>query len=601
MQSIRALFFTGLTFFVHLLYAKTGQLQLITHNFEHPQLKTWAIENVNLLGGLQKGVDFMRLNEGDELRLVQSADSLSQAHGFLSFDYRIYGLTASYTAETAQQLLPKIRMEIQNKFNLGSNLPYVLMISWFQHQSNQADMLLYIQWNGFTRLVDYDETRRSLIESLTKDAHSATQATNPFSPQLAMATTLSKFRILLTPVLIGYFIVEGQKYTANDTLFTCQCGTAIKLAAFRSNNLPYTKTGKQKWNNETKYLFNNIGELDRTKASPNSGTVIQAEFTDSVGVQYTAILRVFVVDVDFADANGRFSFDDNEVKKYSSFKKDENGDIIRGKNIPKSFSDNVVVQITPRSVAHKVYFSTSASTVNPNRATSARQIVNISHRGNTYMDNLVTHVGSDTGCDYGKLSLLHPDSITLRIKIIWASDNANYILNPGQITGQLFGEVSRIFERVGIYIAPRSVESVIINYDLDHDSLLLRPSKKEMGQLVNKYNANQSIFSNKVIPGSNVIGVFFVHGLVQDPNSDSVAGVALLGANALALPAGFRGGARTLAHEIGHAAFSFLETIEITPQGTDSDNLMSYLTTGSMLRIFQWEQIQLAINGMSRN
>lgn len=85
-----------------------GHFQLLTKNYQHPALKTWAQENEPLLSGLQRGMDLMKLVDGGgELRLVQSADSLSQAHGFLSFDYRMYGVTTSYTLDDAHSLFPK--------------------------------------------------------------------------------------------------------------------------------------------------------------------------------------------------------------------------------------------------------------------------------------------------------------------------------------------------------------------------------------------------------------------------------------------------------------------------------------------------------------
>jgi hypothetical protein len=669
----------------------------------------------------------MGLDGSEELRLVQSADSLSQAHGFLSFDYRIYGVTASYTPDNAQSLLPKILEEMNSTFNVGASTPLVLMISWFQHQTNRADMLLYIQWDGFARLSEFDSGRRGLIETLTKDAYSSSPGIHQHTPQKALAAAISKFRILLNPVLTGYFLVDDTLYTENDTLFTCQCAKPIRLAAYRGANLPFTKNGKQKWNNAAKYLFDNIGELDRMKASPNSGTVVQADFTDSVGVQYTAKLRVYVVDVDFEDAKGSFSFDDNTVQQYSSFKRDANGDIIRGKNIPKSFTDKVIVKIDPGSVAHKVYFSASGSTVNPIKANanSTKQTVDISHMGNTYMDNLVTHVGSLTGCDYGKLALLHPDTITIKLKVIWVTeedddvqiiplnngrmmsigilsgsdnilqstpsrddartpdgrsihtgnngllessvdpndiqssqisgnnrgemnqraisygankfldtnisglggddramrgisldtaihsgvngicetqaDGLSNILNSGQINSPLIAGVDQIFRKVGVYVTLKSVESASINYDLDHDGLLLRPANKEAAQLLNSYNFKQKIYNNKILPGFNTVGLFFVHGLVQNYAVGVVDGVAISGSKSFVLPFNYSGGARTIAHEIGHAAFSFLDTISIIPQGADPDNLMSYYTTGTMLRMFQWEEIHLAIAGITRN
>ncbi len=395
-----------------------GTLRLLNTKFDHPQLRDWAAINTSLLSGLQKGVDLMLLNASGELHLVQSADSLGQAHGFLSFDYRIYGPTTSYTVDNAQSLLPKVQLELQSKFNVNSNVPYVLMISWFEHKTKQADMLLFIQWDGFARLIEYDASRRALIESLTKDAYLFSQATS-LSPQQALTATLSKFRILLNPALVGYFVIEGKKYTANDTFFTCQCAQPIKLEAYRSNNLPFTKTGKQKWNNNAKYLFDNIGELDRMKASSNSGAIIQADFTDSVGVQYTATLRVYVVEVDFEDAKGRYGFDENQITQYTTYRIDSNGSFIRWKLIPKFFSDNVLVKITPSSVAHKVYFTTlnNSSILTPQKASSGSQTVTI-RVSNIRNDELITHVGSLQGCDYGKLKIWCPDTATVRIKFV---------------------------------------------------------------------------------------------------------------------------------------------------------------------------------------
>lgn len=396
--------------------AVEGQLQLLTHHFEHPQLKVWENENAPLLGGLQKGIDLMQLNDGDELRLVQSADSLSQAHGFLSFDYRIYGIAASYTADNAQSLLPKILAELQTKFNVGSSIPFVLMISWFEHEANQADMLLYVQWNGFARLSAYEPLKRGQIEDLTNDAFGSTFANNTNYFQKALAAALAKFNLLLNPVAVGYFIVDGKKYGPNDTLFTCQCAVVLKVNAYRNDSLPFTKNGKQKWSN-AKYLSGNVAEIDRMKASAISGTVIQADLTDSVGLQHSATLRVYVVDVDFEDAKGKYGFDENEIPQYISYSKDPNGDFIRWKNIPKTFSDNILVKIKPNSVAHKVYFSTGSGTVTPQKATSGSQIVTISV-GAVRADVLKTHVGGLQGCDHGKMTIWCPDTTTINIKYV---------------------------------------------------------------------------------------------------------------------------------------------------------------------------------------
>lgn len=469
------------------------------------------------------------------------------------------------------------------------------MISWFQHQTNQADMLLYIQWNGFSRLVEYDANRRSLIKSLTEGAYIPAKVANPYVPQQAMAAALSKFKILLDPVLPGYFVVEGKKYTANDTLFTCQCAQPIKLTAYRSNSLPFTKTGQQNWNNG-KYLFDNVGELDRIKASSDAGVVIQATFTDSVGVQYAATLRVYVVDVDFEDADrSKFSFDDNSVQQYLSFKRDPQGDTIRRKLIPKSSSDDVIVKITPASVAHKVYFKGNSSIVNPTKASSARQIVNISHTGNAPQSSLFTYVGSLSGCNYGSLSLVHTDTVTIKLKIIWVTADSTSSVVVGQMPPGLINGAGQIFGHVGVYVKVKSVEAIRINYDLNRDSLLQEPEIGEITALLNGYNEKQGSSSDRIEAGTNIVGVFIVKGFSGHNTRNLFNGNRGCGA------ANEFHRRRTLAHEIGHAVFYFVDLITIIPPGTDPENLMSYDDhRGTMLRMFQWEQIHIALKSMRR-
>ncbi|MBK7477904.1 MAG: hypothetical protein IPI11_18560 [Haliscomenobacter sp.] len=77
--------------FINAVQALDGRLHLMTRNFGHPTLRTWAIENAALLKPYQKGLDLMGLENQAEGPLLAAADSLSNAHGWLTFDYRLYG------------------------------------------------------------------------------------------------------------------------------------------------------------------------------------------------------------------------------------------------------------------------------------------------------------------------------------------------------------------------------------------------------------------------------------------------------------------------------------------------------------------------------
>lgn len=176
-----------------------GTLRLLNTKFDHPQLRDWAAAHPNLVTAqLQRGLDVLGLQDAaGESKLSQAADSLGLAHGFLTFDYRISGLLASFTEETAGKLLPEIQQKMGVEYGVGAGQPYVILISWISYQSIKFQMLRHINWEGFSRLNEYSAEEKLVIEAGSLEEFSHSMSSNLNQLGLALSKVQLTFKWLL--------------------------------------------------------------------------------------------------------------------------------------------------------------------------------------------------------------------------------------------------------------------------------------------------------------------------------------------------------------------------------------------------------------------
>jgi hypothetical protein len=304
-----------------------GTLRLLNTKFDHPQLRDWAAAHPNLVTAqLQRGLDVMGLQDAaGEAKLSQAADSLGLAHGFLTFDYRISGLLASFAEETAGKLLPEIQQKMGAEYGVGAGQPYALLITWISFQGKQLESLFYVNWQGFSRENAYSEDDKSFIKNAAAQTfYSGDEEVNGIFrisaraniSSIQMATTIMKFFLLLNDLFIedAYFMVNGKKYMKDEILIICTCiDNPIKIEVFQANNTPFPESTI--WPGTSTTTGPSINFED--KATPQTSYSISAQYIEN-NVTYSAKLSVVVIKkIDYKESSTNFFFDNNEIKGYA--------------------------------------------------------------------------------------------------------------------------------------------------------------------------------------------------------------------------------------------------------------------------------------------
>lgn len=305
-----------------------GTLRLLNTKFDHPQLRDWAAAHPSLVTAqLQRGLDVMGLQDAaGEGKLSQAADSLGLVHGFLTFDYRISGLLASFTEETASKLLPEIQQKMGTEYGVGAGQPYALLITWVSFQGKQLESLFYVNWQGFSRENEYSEGDKSFIKNAAAQTfYSGDEEVNGIFKisarinvsSLQMATVVMKFFLLLNDLLVedAYFMVAGKRYPNNETLVICTCiGDPVQISVFDKNGNSFPSNTE--WEG---FPFFGRGPIAQFEDYSDAQTeyFVMASFKDN-NIDYYAKLKVIVIKkVDYLKVDDKFFFDNNEINIYS--------------------------------------------------------------------------------------------------------------------------------------------------------------------------------------------------------------------------------------------------------------------------------------------
>lgn len=307
-----------------------GTLRLLNTKFDHPQLRDWAAAHPNLVTAqLQRGLDVLGLQDAaGEGKLSQAADSLGLVHGFLTFDYRISGLLASFTEETAGKLLPEIQQKMGAEYGVGAGQPYALLITWVSFQGKQLELLFHVNYEGFSRKSSYTIEQLALYKDLSASVfQTGDDEVNAIlkigslvgTAWSRSASTVMKLYLLLlnAPVPGAYFLVAGRSYRANDTLFLCICDNdSVQITAYQSPNILFPADTKWKGFKNNHPRKGPIAGFERNNPTDSVGIFIEASFKDQSGQNQSAALRVVVFEVDFSSASRTYFFDPNEIKAY---------------------------------------------------------------------------------------------------------------------------------------------------------------------------------------------------------------------------------------------------------------------------------------------
>lgn len=342
-----------------------GTLRLLNTKFDHPQLKAWAdVHPETLSAHLQRGLDVMRLQDPvGESKLAQAADSLGLAHGFMTFDYRISGLLASFTQETAEKLLPEIQQKMGAEFGVSGSQPYALLITWISAKSKQLELFFYVNYEGFSRKSSYTTEQLALYKDLSASVfQSGDDEVNAIlninslvgTAWSRSASTVMKLYLLLlnAPIPGAFFRVAGRSYGANDTLFLCICDQdTVQIVAYQNANTLFP--ANTKWKGFKNNHPNNgpIAGFERNKSTDSLGVFIEAYYKDQSGQSFSTTLRVVVFEVDFSSASSAYFFDPNETNAYTTQYKRTRRILNKPKRwlfINSTGQEQAIIKTTPR-------------------------------------------------------------------------------------------------------------------------------------------------------------------------------------------------------------------------------------------------------------
>lgn len=308
-----------------------GTLRLLNTKFDHPQLRDWAAAHPNLVTAqLQRGLDVMGLQDAaGEGKLSQAADSLGLAHGFLTFDYRISGLLASFTEETAGKLLPEIQQKMGAEFGVGAGQPYALLITWISFQGKQLELLFHVNYEGFSRKSSYTTEQLALYKDLSASVfQTGDEEVNAILKigslvgtawSRSASTVMKLYLLLLSDELPNaFFRVNGQTYLNNGTVTVCIClSDTIQVIAYQApGNLFPQNTAWSGFQNAHQPL---TGPTAAFESITPDIKFIKASFKDQAGQDQNAQLRVIFTTVDFQEHGGATHyFDPNTIQEYTS-------------------------------------------------------------------------------------------------------------------------------------------------------------------------------------------------------------------------------------------------------------------------------------------
>jgi hypothetical protein len=308
-----------------------GTLRLLNTKFDHPQLRDWAAAHPSLVTAqLQRGLDVLGLQDAaGEGKLSQSADSLGLAHGFLTFDYRISGLLASFTEETAGKLLPEIQQKMGAEYGVGAGQPYALLITWVSFQGKQLELLFHVNYEGFSRKSSYTTEQLALYKDLSASVfQTGDDEVNAIlkigslvgAAWSRSASTVMKLYLLLLSEELpdAFFRVNGQTYTAEETLFVCTCrNDTVQILAYQSPGVPFPENTSWSGFENVHPVAGAISAIELTKETSRRGIIIQASFRDNNGQKQSIRLRVIALSVDYNEVmENQYFFDPNKIKEY---------------------------------------------------------------------------------------------------------------------------------------------------------------------------------------------------------------------------------------------------------------------------------------------
>lgn len=597
-----------------------GTLRLLNTKFDHPQLRDWAAAHPSLVTAqLQRGLDVMGLQDAaGEGKLSQAADSLGLAHGFLTFDYRISGLLASFTEETAGKLLPEIQQKMGVEYGVGASQPYALLITWVSFQGKQLELLFHVNYEGFSRKSSYTTEQLALYKDLSASVfQTGDDEVNAIlkigslvgTAWSRSASTVMKLYLLLlnAPIPGAYFRIAGRTYGVNDTLFLCICDSdTVQIAAYQSSNVLFPVDTKWKGFKNSHPGKGPIAGFERNNPTNNAGIFIEAYFKDQSGQNQSAALRVVVFEVDFSSASRTYFFDPNEINAYDT----QYERTRRILNKPKRWlfiRENMQEQARVSTIPNRNTFArlrSSSGTINlitnsifrlSNPGRGEHQVVDDGLRCDSldlgvfsrpqknvnasviivddFNDDIQvipprTQVANNSVCiTAGPNNVIDSRNIgddvidRVRNEIRCGPDNIcssiTTVVNPVQmnVIQTAMDSVRSVFGKVGVNLIIAAPVREAIYYDLNgNDSL----------DLINNHEEQRRLNLGCTRCANNVFVRFFfvpVMGLLTDPNTGlrgHVEGHATRGAHHMFIDVSGVDVVRTTVHEFGHGEYSLL-------------------------------------------
>lgn len=614
-----------------------GTLRLLNTKFDHPQLRDWAAAHPNLVTAqLQRGLDVMGLQDAaGEGKLSQAADSLGLAHGFLTFDYRISGLLASFTEETAGKLLPEIQQKMGAEFGVGAGQPYALLITWVSFQGKLLELLFHVNYEGFSRKSSYTTEQLALYKDLSASVfQTGDDEVNAIlkigslvgTAWSRSASTVMKLYLLLSnaPIPGAYFRVAGRSYGANDTLFLCICDSdTVQITAYQSPNVLFPVDTKWKGFKNSHPSNGPIAGFERNNSTNNAGIFIEASFKDQTGQNQSAALRVVVVEVDFSSASNTYFFDPNEIKEYNTQYEKSRKILNKPKRwvfIPENMQEQVNVTSTPRLPASHLRTSAGALGILSNSRFSLANPGTGTHQvfyNNLRCDSLELGVFSEPILDIRAIAvivddlenddtlLIQPGTLVPANTVCITAGPNGIIDSPGvndDIVDKARNEIRcgpdlrcssnipiktntmanntvqtsldsvvSVYRKAGVNLNIRQIREAVY-YDRNRNDTLDVGNYVELNQL------------NKLCQGCNGFDTrfFFVQvmGLIADANGNLgyVQGIAPRGSNRIYINGAGNDVIRTLAHEFGHGQFSLRHPWD---EFTNYNNTQARVLTGT--------------------
>jgi hypothetical protein len=211
-------------------------LTLLTSTFEHKSLKKWKAKNLELVDNSLDGKDHIKLTDPganyDELN--EAANALSNAHGFLTFEYSPYMVVDLYSDAQVEAFKSVVDNDIRTTLNY--NGPYVVCSPRLTNENGIVSMDVYVNWAGYTPASDWTDPQRQSIVEQTIAESNLNLSGRPYSIIDRETAGVKKFKSLLDMSLYAIEI-DDIRYVHGQTAYLLKKANQSILPVLVENQL----------------------------------------------------------------------------------------------------------------------------------------------------------------------------------------------------------------------------------------------------------------------------------------------------------------------------------------------------------------------------